>query len=72
MQTQIVSPAADPSHPSHWQLVLAAIVAAWQAAEPAVITLLPSGAQPGVAVGTALAPVVVQTIQAVSAAQPAA
>lgn len=60
----ISTPAANPNHPSHWQTVLAAILAIFNATEPLVVTLVApkvaSGLQVGTAIEEAVAPIVIQ------------
>lgn len=67
----VVTPAASPSSPSHFQAIMGAILAAWQATEPVVITLLPPAAQIGVEAGTAFAPIVISTVAAIQEAKAA-
>jgi hypothetical protein len=50
---------------------MGAILAAWQATEPVVITLLPPAAQIGVEAGTAFAPIVISTVAAIQEAKAA-
>jgi hypothetical protein len=63
---EVQSPAASPSHPSHWQAILAAVLAIFNATEPLIIHLVPPAAQPGVETGTAIeqavAPIIIQAV----------
>lgn len=69
-QISVTTAAASPSHPSHWQAILGAIMAILNATEPIVVTLVSPKAANAIAEGTAIANVAEQvTVQLTSAAQ---
>jgi hypothetical protein len=65
---KVTSPAAHSSHPDHFQLIFGAILAALQASVPLIVQLVPPEVGVGLEAGTALAPTVVQVVEAVKAA----
>lgn len=65
---KIQTPAASVDHPSHWQAILAAIMAALNAVTPIVVHIVPPQVAAGIALAEAVEPVIVQTVVAISAA----
>lgn len=62
----VTTPAADVNHQSHWQAVLAAILAISQSVIPMIVTLVPPKVGAGIELGDALAPVVITSIEAIT------
>lgn len=62
-QVTIITAAAAVNHPSHWQAILAAIMACLNAVEPIIIALVPPAVVVGLEVTQAIEPIIIQATQ---------